>query len=632
MVQTHLARTSGWNWRVARYFGRVARHPDRPNRARALMRPHGDVQQQLGATLRPGDDQAVEHAGHAVGTPASARSQAVALRSTLGLVLDGSTVTIVVPGGPAWRAVQDGERIEVGDLVRSVDGQQITSRNAADALRGADLPGTPVRIEVEKRPSTASGKWTARDLSVYPAQQVKVTEFVVVRQDIEMVMLLKNVQSALGTVWKAVGDGGRVQKPLEDLERCFDSVVVYAADDEARLCQAVRELERKSGASAGRGLQDVDLAMLSQQAAHEVRQARQRIRTLEMQLAMVGNEIDGSREEERRARAAALEAQEAFRRNDADLRAEIENLQEGMVRLDRRVRDESARADEERERADRLIEEARILRSNTEAMQLELERHDVIKNKSAKQSSEAVALALREVLLVQDELSAAKNEIEQLRESEQLVNERLRVIEAARDTIDLGEGHRNEQLKTLRSEIVFLRKTIEAVKDERDQMREHIAKQAREIVLLDSRLSDKAAADNADLEATKAHLFKVQNALRLRETQVMALEEELRRRTQFNSQQAHAKTSGATTANKGATGGQRGVVPLFNARFDDVQYVLLAALFMALLLLILRSLQTLGESSVLQAVGGFCAWLWQKRQCFTADNCVATQSACLALL
>ena len=112
----------------------------------------------------------------------------------------------------------------------------------------------------------------------------------------------------------------------------------------------------------------------------------------------------------------------------------------------------------------------------------------------------------------------------------------------------------------------------------------------------------------------------------------MALEEELRRRTQFNSQQAHAKTSGATTANKGATGGQRGVVPLFNARFDDVQYVLLAALFMALLLLILRSLQTLGESSVLQAVGGFCAWLWQKRQCFTADNCVATQSACLALL
>jgi hypothetical protein len=101
----------------------------------------------------------------------------------------------------------------------------------------------------------------------------------------------------------------------------------------------------------------------------------------------------------------------------------------------------------------------------------------------------------------------------------------------------------------------------------------------------------------------------------------MALEEELRRRTQFNSQQAQAKTSGATTANNGTgTVGQRVVLPLFNARFDDVQYVLLAALFMALLLLILKSLQTLGESSFLQAVGGFCAWLLNKRLLY----CVAT--------
>ena len=51
-------------------------------------------------------------------------------------------------------------------------------------------------------------------------------------------------------------------------------------------------------------------------------QARQRIRTLEMQLAMVNAEIESSREEERRARAAALEAQEVFRRNNAD-RAEV---------------------------------------------------------------------------------------------------------------------------------------------------------------------------------------------------------------------------------------------------------------------------------------------------------------------
>ena len=73
-------------------------------------------------------------------------------------------------------------------------------------------------------------------------------------------------------------------------------------------------------------MQEADIAMLGQQAAVEVGQARQRIRTLEMQLGMLNNEVESSREEERRARAAALEAQEVFRRNDADLRAELESL------------------------------------------------------------------------------------------------------------------------------------------------------------------------------------------------------------------------------------------------------------------------------------------------------------------
>ena len=535
---------------------------------------------------------------HAEGPPA--------LRSTLGIVLEGSTVTIVIPGGPAWRVIKDGQRIEVGDIVRSVDGQEVTVHNAGTALRGSDMPGTPVRIEIEKKPSSASGKWTALDRSMLPAEPSKLTEYTIVRQDVEVVMLLKNMHTAFGFTWKTVSDGGRVQQPLEELERCFDAVVSYVANDDARLRQALRELERKSGMNVGGDMQPVDMAMLSQQAANEVDQARQRIRTLEMQLAMMNNEIESSREEERRARAAALEAQESFRRNDADLRAEIENLQQGLMRLDRRVRDESARADEERERADRLIEEARILRSNTEAMQIELERHDLIKNKSAKASSEAVALALREVLLVQDELSAAKDEIEQMKESEALVNERLRVIESARDTIDLGEGHRNEQLKTLRSVVVFLRKTIEAVKDERNQIREHVAKQAREIVVLDSRLSDKSAGDNSSLETMKAELFKTKNALRLRETQVLALEEELRRRTQLSSQHAQTRTlAAARPVNHAVTSPTKSPegLPLFNSRFDDIAYVLIVAFALAMAAMLSRSLQTEGNNPVMSLIG-----------------------------
>jgi len=529
-----------------------------------------------------------------------------ALRSTLGMVLEGSTVTIVIPGGPAWRLAKDGMRIDVGDIVRKVDGLEVTSSNASAAMRGSDLPGTPVRVEVEK--NSSSGKWTS-NRSMLPAKQSKLVEFVVVRQDVEMVMLLKNVQYALSTAWKVVGDGSR---ELEDLERCIDAVVGFAAEDDARLRQAVREMERKSGLNVGGDMQ-VDMAMLTQQAANEVGQAHQRIRTLEMQLELVNAEIESSREEERRARAAALEAQDVFRRNDGDLRGEIYSLQEGMVRLDRRVRDESARADEESERADKLIEEGRVLRSNTEAMQIELERFDLLKNKSAKASSEAVALALREVLLVQDELSAAKEEIEQMKGSETLVNERLRVIEAARDTIDLGEGHRNEQLKTLRSEVIFLRKTIEAIKDERAQMREHIAKQAREIVVLDSKVHDKFVVDNQELENTKADLFKTKNALRLRETQIIALEEELRRRTHLNSSQAvqghpvqpQISRSLSEVLLSPKIKSSNCELPFFNMRVDDTTYVLIAALVMALVVLAARSVETLGHSPFTSLIGVF---------------------------
>ena len=543
---------------------------------------------------------------HTEARPGS-RSSA-ALRSTLGIVLDGAVVTMVVPGGPAWRATKDGLRIEEGDVVRAVDGREISRESASAAMRGSDLPGTPVRIQVEK---TAQSKWTKLDGSLLPPDHGQVVEFVLVRQDIETVSLLKNVQAAFSHTWKAVGDGVRVEHSLEDLERCVDALVVHASEDDARMHQAVRELERKSGLTAGGEMQEADIAMLGQQAAVEVGQARQRIRTLEMQLGMLNNEVESSREEERRARAAALEAQEVFRRNDADLRAELESLQEGMVRMDRRVRDESGRADEERERADRLTEEVRILRSNNEAMQSELVRYDAIKNKSAKQSSEAVALALREVLLVQDELSDAKKEVEQLKEGEHLMTERLRVIETARDTVDQGDGHRDEQLKTLRAEIVFLRKTIEAVKDERSKMREHVAKQAREIVVLDNQLAEKVTADGQELQKTKDTLFKTKNALRLREAQVLALEEELRRQTQQQAPREkgpeglNEKTKAASPIPLFADEESRqrsSELPLFNTRVDEIPKVCMFALLTSFVFMIAKSMETLGKSPMLSLV------------------------------
>jgi C-terminal processing protease CtpA/Prc len=43
-------------------------------------------------------------------------------RSTVGLVLDGTTVTLVVPGSPSSKIREDGRKIEPGDVVTHIDG------------------------------------------------------------------------------------------------------------------------------------------------------------------------------------------------------------------------------------------------------------------------------------------------------------------------------------------------------------------------------------------------------------------------------------------------------------------------------------------------------------------------------
>ena len=46
----------------------------------------------------------------------------VAGRSTVGLVLDGVEVVMVMPGGPSSKSQNNGQKIEPGDLVKMIDG------------------------------------------------------------------------------------------------------------------------------------------------------------------------------------------------------------------------------------------------------------------------------------------------------------------------------------------------------------------------------------------------------------------------------------------------------------------------------------------------------------------------------
>mmetsp|Transcript_10713 Transcript_10713/g.30130 ORF Transcript_10713/g.30130 Transcript_10713/m.30130 type:complete len:364 (-) Transcript_10713:94-1185(-) len=65
-------------------------------------------------------------------------------RSTVGIMLLGVKVETTLIGGPSFGL------LERGDYIVMVDGAAVTPENVSDALRGCDIPGSPVNITVER--------------------------------------------------------------------------------------------------------------------------------------------------------------------------------------------------------------------------------------------------------------------------------------------------------------------------------------------------------------------------------------------------------------------------------------------------------------------------------------------------
>jgi hypothetical protein len=65
-------------------------------------------------------------------------------KSTCGIVLDGVTVSIIVPGGPAWRHPWDTteDHVAPGDIIQMVDGEKVDRKTIISKLRGEDVPGS----------------------------------------------------------------------------------------------------------------------------------------------------------------------------------------------------------------------------------------------------------------------------------------------------------------------------------------------------------------------------------------------------------------------------------------------------------------------------------------------------------
>ena len=107
-------------------------------------------------------------------------SQVLPAKSTVGIVLEGTLVNIIVPGSPSYRENELGQRIEPGDEVRAIDGVEVTKADIISKLRGADAPGSAVTVSVLKK------------------NHAEVVDFKLTRADMRSVMNLKDLYLALG--------------------------------------------------------------------------------------------------------------------------------------------------------------------------------------------------------------------------------------------------------------------------------------------------------------------------------------------------------------------------------------------------------------------------------------------------
>ena len=73
------------------------------------------------------------------------------VKSTVGIVFEGTAIAMVVPGGPAFKPSKEGKRIEKGDVLVKIDDKTVTANNVIAQLRGADIVGSTVKIECINR-------------------------------------------------------------------------------------------------------------------------------------------------------------------------------------------------------------------------------------------------------------------------------------------------------------------------------------------------------------------------------------------------------------------------------------------------------------------------------------------------
>eukprot|EP00284_Hemiselmis_tepida_P007972 CAMPEP_0174918178 /NCGR_PEP_ID=MMETSP1355-20121228/2927_1 /TAXON_ID=464990 /ORGANISM="Hemiselmis tepida, Strain CCMP443" /LENGTH=337 /DNA_ID=CAMNT_0016163339 /DNA_START=1 /DNA_END=1011 /DNA_ORIENTATION=+ len=250
-------------------------------------------------------------------------------KSTVGIVLEGTKINIIVPGSPSSKEV-NGERIEPGDVVKAIDGKAVTTSDVITKLRGQDKPGTKVKLTLEK----AGGKGT---------REMELT-----RADMRSVMNIKDLYMALGELNTVSREptAEELQPIVEQVDACVSNVLGWMhlshdsltgsnADLEAAVRKLAEDSEQGAAAQADRGKAEREL----EEAKKELERALGKVKALEA--AAMESQRDGSRATE--AVKKAREAQEEEKRAKNQL-AKERDLVKDLTKEAKGLRGELAEA------------------------------------------------------------------------------------------------------------------------------------------------------------------------------------------------------------------------------------------------------------------------------------------------
>ena len=146
-----------------------------------------------------------------------------------GLVLDGTTVALVVPGSPC-SGDHAGKKIEPGDVVMRIDNESVGKHDIVAKMRGADVPGSELTLTVRKRGS----------------QEILVLQLH--RADMRSVMAKKDLFLALGDVHTELDNPhadthAKLRSRLELVELRIEEFLFFCEEQYARQSSHVADLE-----------------------------------------------------------------------------------------------------------------------------------------------------------------------------------------------------------------------------------------------------------------------------------------------------------------------------------------------------------------------------------------------------